>query len=190
MILASASPRRRELLTQIGVLFTVDPADIDESLLVDEAPGAYVERMAREKAGVVAARHPGETVLGSDTTVVCDGEILAKPADTEDAVRMLKALSGRSHQVLTGVAVACDAEVRSQVVTTEVRFRELAEDEITAYVATGEPLDKAGGYGIQGFGAVFVADMKGSYSNVVGLPLTETAALLQQSDIPLWQLGN
>lgn len=190
MILASASPRRRELLTQIGVLFTVDPADIDESLLVQEAPLAYVERMAREKAQAVAVRHPGDTVLGSDTTVVCDGAILAKPVDRDDAVRMLTALSGRSHQVLTAVALVTGERVRSQVVTTEVRFRELSIDEIHAYVATGEPMDKAGAYGIQGFGAVFVADMKGSYSNVVGLPLTETAALLRQSDVPVWQMEN
>lgn len=190
MILASASPRRKELLSQIGVVFSVDPADIDESLLENEAPAAYVERMAREKAQVVAARHAGETILGSDTTVVCDGEILAKPVDKEDAMRMLTALSGRSHQVLTGIALARDYEVHSQVVTTDVCFRDLTAAEIAAYVATGEPLDKAGGYGIQGFGAVFVADIKGSYSNVVGLPLTETAALLRVSDIPIWQTEN
>lgn len=190
MILASASPRRRELLTQIGVIFTVDPANIDETILVDERPEAYVERMAREKALAVAQRYPHEAVLGSDTTVVCAGEILVKPDGADDAVRMLTALSGRSHQVLTAVAVVKDGEARSLVVSTDVHFRELTSAEIEAYVATGEPLDKAGAYGIQGFGAILVADIKGSYSNVVGLPLTETAALLRESDVPVWQMDN
>ncbi len=190
MILASASPRRRELLTQIGVHFSIQPADIDETPYANEHPADYVERMAREKALAVALAIGEDFVLGADTTVVCDGEILAKPADAAEASAMLSSLSGRAHQVLTAVALAQAGQVRSQVVSTRVRFRDLSADEIAAYVATGEPMDKAGAYGIQGLGAILVADIQGSYSNVVGLPLTETATMLREAGIAVWQMEN
>lgn len=190
MILASASPRRRELLTQIGVHFSIQSADIDETPYVAELAADYVERMAREKALAVALTVGEEAVLGADTTVVCNGEILAKPADATEATAMLRSLSGRSHEVLTAVALAHAGRVSSQVVSTRVSFRDLAADEIAAYVASGEPMDKAGAYGIQGFGAILVADIQGSYSNVVGLPLTETAAMLRDAGIAVWQMEN
>ena len=190
MILASASPRRRELLTQIGVHFSIQPADIDETPYANEHPADYVERMAREKALAVALTIGEDFVLGADTTVVCDGEILAKPADAAEATAMLSSLSGQAHQVLTAVALAQAGQVRSQVVSTRVRFRDLSADEIAAYVATGEPMDKAGAYGIQGLGAILVADIQGSYSNVVGLPLTETATMLREAGIAVWQMEN
>ena len=190
MILASASPRRRELLTQIGVHFSVTPADIDETPFRGEEPAAYVERMAREKAHAIAITSGDEAVLGADTTVVCQGEILVKPADAVEAIAMLTSLSGRSHQVMTAVALAQGGSIRSQVVTTQVSFRALSAQEIQDYVATGEPMDKAGAYGIQGLGAILVADIQGSYSNVVGLPLTETAAMLREAGVAVWQMEN
>ena len=190
MILASSSPRRRELLTQIGVRFSIEAADIDETPLVNEAAVAYVERMALEKARAVAARHPGDVVLGSDTSVIFEDRILGKPVDEADAVATLTALSGQTHKVLSAVALVADDRAEVISVATNVTFRTLSEAEIRAYVATGEPADKAGSYGIQGMGAILVASISGSYSNVVGLPLTETAALLNEFDVPVWQAGN
>ncbi|QSP96592.1 septum formation inhibitor Maf [Marinobacter salinisoli] len=186
IILASASPRRSELLQQIGVSFTVQPADVDETPLKDERPEHYVERLAREKALAVAAIHPDAMVLGSDTSVVLDGCVLGKPRDRADARRMLSELSGRSHQVMTAVALAHQSECRSLVVTTDVEFRVLSDGEMDAYTATAEPMDKAGGYGIQGHGGIFVRELRGSYSAVVGLPLQETASLLEQAGYPVW----
>ncbi|MCD8523603.1 MAG: Maf-like protein [Saccharospirillaceae bacterium] len=186
LILASASPRRRELLQQIGVKFRVDVADIDETPLLAEPPAAYVARLALDKARKVAAENPGFVVLGSDTTVVLDNGILGKPENDADAVRILTALSGRCHQVMTAVALVNDEQQRVQTVVTNVHFAPLSRAQINAYVATGEPADKAGAYGIQGLGAVLVDAIEGSYSNVVGLPLTETAALLQAFNIPIW----
>lgn len=186
LILASASPRRRELLQQIGVKFRIEVADIDETPLSAEPPAAYVARLALGKAQKIAAENPGCVVLGSDTTVVLDDEILGKPENADDAARMLAALAGRRHQVMTAVALVKDDQQRVQTVITNVHFAPLSAAQISAYVATGEPADKAGAYGIQGLGAVLVDAIEGSYSNVVGLPLTETAAMLQQFDIPIW----
>lgn len=190
MILASSSPRRRELLAQIGVRFHTDVADIDETPRPGEAAVAYVERMALEKAQRVAARHPQEVVLGSDTSVIFNGQILGKPADDKEAVAMLARLSGQTHEVLSAVAVVRGERSRVISVATKVQFRALSDAEIEQYVATGEPRDKAGSYGIQGMGAILVAGIEGSYSNVVGLPLTETAALLNEFDVPVWQASN
>lgn len=178
--LASRSPRRRELLTQIGVPFEPLDIEIDERRQRDEAPAAMVERLARTKAkaGAAQALDTDRLVLAADTAVALDGDILGKPADRDDALAMLERLSGREHEVYSGVAVACDAELDSRVVRSIVRLRAITAAERTAYWATGEPADKAGAYAIQGRGAVFVEHLAGSYSNVVGLPLCETAALL------------
>lgn len=187
--LASASPRRRELLLQIGVPHRRVAAPIDESVLSGETPAAYVERLARAKAaaGLAALGEPTACVLGADTAVVLDGRILGKPLDRADGLAMLTALSGRSHEVLTAVAVADGSRCRAQVVSSRVHLRPIAPAEQQAYWETGEPLDKAGGYAIQGLAAIFVDRLEGSYSAVVGLPLAETAALLAEFGIPCWQ---
>lgn len=190
LYLASGSPRRRELLTQIGVPFVTQIVPIDESPLPDEAPDVYVERLARAKAqaGLASLGDVEDAVvLGADTAVVLDGRILGKPLDRADALATLSALSGREHQVMTAIALASRDRVASQVVVSQVRFRPLSEAEIAAYWASGEPQDKAGSYGIQGLAAVFVSQLQGSYSAVVGLPLCETAALLAEFAIPCWQ---
>ncbi|QMV62562.1 Maf family protein [Pseudomonas berkeleyensis] len=190
LFLASASPRRRELLAQIAVPCVTQIASIDESPLPDEPAAAYVERLALEKAraGLAALSDPDDAVvLGADTVVVLDGRILGKPLDFEDFCRTLNGLSGRSHQVMTAVAlVSRDAEA-AQIVCSDVTFRPLSEAEIAAYWASGEPCDKAGGYGIQGLAAVFVSRIEGSYSAVVGLPLCETAQMLGDFGIACWQ---
>ena len=190
LYLASGSPRRRELLTQIAVPFRTLIAPIDENALPDESPVAYVERLALAKgqAGLAALIDSQDAVvLGADTAVVLDGRILGKPADRDEALATLSALSGRSHQVLTAVALVSRERVASRVVTSQVTFRPLSLAEIEAYWASGEPQDKAGCYGIQGLAAVFVSQLHGSYSAVVGLPLCETAALLAEFAIPCWQ---
>ncbi|MCK9816389.1 Maf-like protein [Pseudomonas sp. MAFF 302046] len=193
LYLASGSPRRRELLTQIGVPFTAISADIDETPLLDESPAAYVERLARGKAaaglGLIASSHSlaPACVLGADTAVVLDGRILGKPLDQADSLAMLLALSDREHEVLTAIAVLDKQRCESRVVRSLVRFRSISPEEAAAYWASGEPQDKAGGYGIQGLAAVFVAGLNGSYSAVVGLPLCETAELLGHFGIPCWQ---
>lgn len=175
-------------MRQLGVVFKIKAADIDETPAPDESPRQYVSRLAEHKASVVA-RELGEqsVVLGADTVVVSRGDILGKPRDPTHAEQMLRALSGSNHEVLTGIAlVRPRAEAVSQVLvaTTEVRFRTLSEQEIARYVATGEPMDKAGAYGIQGLAGVFVESLNGSYSNVVGLPLTETYQLLCAEGVP------
>lgn len=188
--LASGSPRRRELLAQIGVSFVTLSASIDETALPDEPAERYVERLAREKAqaGLAAlAAAPGCVVLGADTSVVLDGRILGKPESRAEALATLAALSGREHLVLTAVALASAGGIESRVVTSRVRFRPLRAGEAEAYWDTGEPCDKAGSYGIQGLAAVFVSQIEGSYSAVVGLPLCETAQLLESFGIPCWQ---
>lgn len=188
LILASSSPRRQELLTQIGVPFSVQVPAIDETPLVGEAPPAYVQRMAEEKARAVLAQQAGDVcVLAADTSVIVDGLILGKPADAADAKAMLLRLSGREHQVLSAIAVADQSRLNSHVVSCKVAFRTLTDAEIEAYWLTGEPRDKAGSYAIQGLGAVFVQAIHGSYSAVVGLPLAETAALLGEFAIACWQ---
>lgn len=190
LYLASASPRRRELLTQIGVAFVTRVQPIDETPQPAEAPAAYVERLALAKAQAVLATLDGRhaaVVLGSDTAVVLDGRILGKPVDREDGLATLAALAGREHQVLTAVALVSATRAEARVVSSTVRFKPLTQAQIEAYWATGEPCDKAGSYGIQGLAAVFVSQMQGSYSAVVGLPLCETAELLAQFAIPCWQ---
>lgn len=190
IVLASASPRRAELLTQIGVSFRACPADIDETPGAGEAPAHYVERLAREKALAILVSEPDATVIGSDTSVVLGGRILGKPVGPEEAKDMLQRLSGNTHQVMTAVAVASATACKSRISVTEVRFRQLSDAEIEAYVSTGEPMDKAGGYGIQGRGGIFVEELRGSYSAVVGLPLQETAELLAGAGYPVWETWN
>lgn len=190
LYLASGSPRRRELLAQIGVSFTPLIASIDETPLRDEPAYGYVERLAREKAlaGLATLEQANAAVvLGADTAVVLDGRILGKPADRAEGLAMLAALAGREHQVLTAVALAAAGRIESQVVTSRVTFRALRAGEAEAYWASGEPQDKAGGYGIQGLAAVFVSQLHGSYSAVVGLPLCETAQMLEAFGVPCWQ---
>ncbi|WP_426750892.1 Maf family protein [Myxococcus sp. Y35] len=184
LVLASASPRRRELLSQLDIRFTVSAADIDETPRAGEAAPAYVERLAREKAGVVATRHPGAWVLAADTTVALGTELMGKPRDAEEAQAMLARLSGRTHDVYTGVALAGRHEA-ALVVHTRVTFRALSAAEMAWYAHTGEPLDKAGAYAIQGKGGFLVAGVEGSTSNVVGLPLAETVALLERAGVPV-----
>lgn len=169
LILASTSPRRAELLTAAGIEFAVRAADVDETLLPGESPADYVLRLSRWKALAVA--RPGDLVLGADTTVVIHDEIAAKPIDHADAKRMLRALSGQWHDVLTGVTLLRDDMILSDVDTTRVRFVEISDSELDWYVNTGEPMDKAGGYGIQGLASRFVERIEGNYANVVGLPV-------------------
>jgi nucleoside triphosphate pyrophosphatase len=178
LILASASPRRVDLLREAGYAFDVEPADVDESEAAGELPRAYVLRVAALKGGVVAAAHPDAVVLAADTTVVVDGQMLAKPADDDDARRMLGLLSGRTHEVLTGVVVLRAGRQTSAIVGTRVRFRPMTAVDIDWYVASGEPRDKAGAYGVQGLAARFVEAIDGSYSNVVGLPVAAVRDLL------------
>jgi len=190
LYLASGSPRRRELLTQIGVPFTVTSAPIDETPLPAESAVAYVERLAKAKAEAGLAQLDGPAVvLGADTAVVLDGRILGKPENREDALAMLADLADREHQVLTAVALSDGQCSLSVCVTSNVRFRAITAEEATRYWASGEPADKAGGYAIQGLGAVFVTGLQGSYSAVVGLPLSETAELLAQFGIACWQVA-
>jgi septum formation protein len=188
IILASTSPRRRELLAQLGVPYEVVAVDVDESCRAGESPEDYVVRLALEKAraGVTAARRVAPLVLGADTAVVLDGEILQKPAGRDDALAMLARLSGRTHRVLSGVALAGRCEC-ARVSDSLVTFRDIGARERLAYWETGEPADKAGAYAIQGLGAVFVRRLQGSYSGVVGLPLCETAEMLTQCGIELFR---
>lgn len=179
LILASASPRRRELLAQAGFTFEVRAADIDESRHAGEPPMDYVRRLALEKAQAIATRNPGAVVLGADTTVVLEGEVLNKPADHADAERMLRLLSGRTHQVHTGLAVVGGPGHQSHVETTDVVFRVIGEEELAAYLASGDPMDKAGAYGIQGYAARWIPRIEGDYFNVVGLPLAAVVRLLE-----------
>ena len=179
LVLASASPRRAELLRQINVPFSVEPARIDETRLANESPEQYVLRLAREKAAVVHDRLGRGPVLGSDTSVVLGNKIFGKPNDVTDFTRMFMALSGGTHQVMSAVAVVDAEKVETAISVTEVCFRTLSAADIENYWHTGEPLGKAGGYAIQGIAATFVAHIKGSYSGVMGLPLFETAALLE-----------
>jgi septum formation protein len=197
--LASRSPRRRDLLKQIGVPFELlllredlkRGADVDETPLLDESPGVYVLRMAGAKANTavrqIAFRGlPQKPVLAADTTVVFDDRIIGKPVNAADATRILRALSGREHQVLTAVALALREQVETQISVSSVWFHELSDADIRRYVASGEPLDKAGAYAIQGRAGAFVTRIAGSYSGIMGLPLAETAELLKRFDIPLY----
>jgi septum formation protein len=178
LILASSSPRRRELLTLAGIAFTVDSIDIDETHRPGESPEAFTQRLAREKAEPIFAKHPNATVLGADTIVVCDEKILGKPIDAADAARMLRLLSGRNHQVITGVAVLSQSGTRTQAEITMVTMKKLSEEEIKNYIATGEPMGKAGAYAIQGRASIWIPRIEGDYFNVVGLPLALVASML------------
>jgi septum formation protein len=181
LVLASASPRRRELLSQAGFFFEVHPAHVNEDLRPEEDPIAYVVRLAREKARTVYGllEDPEAIVLGADTTVTLDGHILAKPDDSSDAGRMLRMLSGRTHRVITGVAIATSAGTEVAAEVTGVQFLTLTDEEIAAYIATGEPMDKAGAYGIQGYAAKWIPRIEGCYFNVVGLPLALVSTMLE-----------
>jgi len=192
LYLASTSPRRSELLAQIGVQISIFSVDTDESPIVGEIPSAYVLRLAEAKAQagweyMVANRLPELPVLGADTTVVLGDRALGKPVNQEDCIQSLMSLSGRTHQVLTAVAIKKANVVVSELSVTNVTFKELTPDLLEQYWLTGEPQDKAGGYGIQGFGAVFVDKIEGSYSGVVGLPIEKTVLLLNQFNVGMWQ---
>jgi septum formation protein len=187
LCLASMSPRRRALLEQIGVPHVVQAADIDESLAAAESPQSYVVRMARAKACAVRARGVTLPVLAADTTVVVDGALCGKPHDEAAAIAMLQRLSGRTHQVLTAVALATAHDCACSLSASEVRFRPLLAAECARYWRSGEPRDKAGGYAVQGLAAVFIEHLSGSYSGVMGLPLFETAQLLRAAGIGYWQ---
>ena len=187
LILASSSPRRAGYLRELGFSFRRVVPAVDETSRRGESPRRYVRRLAESKAGVVSERYPGHWVVGTDTTVVVDGRILGKPADDRDARRMLKLLSGRSHQVVSAIALARfqDRILRSRISTTRVFVRKLAPDEIRGYVETGEPMGKAGAYGIQGVGSFLVSRIEGSFSNVVGFPLEMFFELWNDADLPL-----
>jgi len=193
LVLASASPRRQDLLRNAGIPFTVQPADIDETPLPNESPVACVERLAREKTLAISKLRPLDLVLGADTTVVVNGVMLAKPADAEDAGRMLRLLSGCTHQVITGVCLAApqpetkkqdqrteNFELKTASETTLVTFATLSDADIRDYVATGEPKDKAGAYAIQGIASRWIPRIEGDYSNVVGLPVALVCRMLRQ----------
>jgi len=185
LVLASASPRRQELLRNAGISFIVQPADVDETPIPGESARDCAERLAREKALKIWRSRPHDVVLGADTVVVIDGEILGKPADAEDAARMLRKLSGREHQVITGVCVAGIRAGADEAVTgsetTLVTVTAISEEEIREYVATGEPMDKAGAYAIQGIAARWIPRIEGDYSNVVGLPVAMVYRMLRQA---------
>ena len=185
LLLASASPRRRDLLAQAGLKFTAVPANLNEDLLPDEAAAAYVQRLAEEKGQAVWNAHRASdtaddplVVLGADTCVVVDGRILGKPVDTADVRRMLTLLSGRTHVVMTGLAVVTRDKVARDVEITQVTFDQLSDREIARYIATGEPFDKAGAYAIQGYAGIYIPKIEGNYFNVMGLPLPLVHELL------------
>jgi len=179
VVLASSSPRRRELLNLIGIAHEVRPANLDESMRPRETPRRHAERLARDKASAVAMRDPDLITIAADTIVVINRKVLGKPADKDEAARMLGMLSGREHTVITAVAVSRGKKLRSAIEEVKVKFRRLREEEIEAYVATGEPMDKAGAYGIQGYGATIVERVEGDYFAVMGLPLVRLIGLMR-----------
>jgi septum formation protein len=179
VVLASSSPRRRQLLDLIGIAHVVRPAHIDETMRPREAPRRHAERLAREKATAVATRDPELITIGADTVVVINRKVLGKPGDDAEAMHMLSQLSGREHTVITAVAVSRGKKLRSAIEEVRVKFRRLREDEIEAYVTTGEPMDKAGAYGIQGYGATIVERIEGDYFAVMGLPLVRLITLMR-----------
>jgi septum formation protein len=180
LILASQSPRRAELLQRLGLDFEIVPAEIDESYVDNEMPAAHAERLAREKAFAISSRRPDALVIGSDTIVVLGNSVLGKPRDRGEAVEMLTRLAGREHLVFTGVAVASGGRIESELERVRVRFRNLDRRACEEYVATGEPMDKAGAYGIQGFGSALVESIDGDYFAVMGLPVVCTLALVER----------
>ena len=179
--LASASPRRREILRSLGLQFTYAGEDLDEQVRAGETAEELVVRLAGDKAHAAAGSRPGTAVLGADTVVVLNGEVFGKPRDESDAVAMLAALSGRTHEVMTGVALSYGEHRLTTLSRSKVRFRDITRAEARAYWRTGEPQDKAGGYAVQGLAAIFIADLRGSYSGVMGLPVFETAAMLRSA---------
>jgi len=181
LILASASPRRRELLLQAGLCYDVLPADIDETQHDGEKPTAYAQRLALEKAQTISALHAGAVVLGADTIVELDGEVLHKPSNVAEAQQMLRALSGRAHRVHTGIAVVYGADQWQHLETTTVYFAEISEADFAHYLASGDSLDKAGAYGIQGYAARWIPRIEGDFFNVMGLPIAATMRLLRAS---------
>ena len=192
LILASASPRRHELLTQAGLTFTAEAADLNEDLLPNEAAAAYVQRLAEEKAQAVWNAHRASdtaenplVVLGADTCVVVEGQILGKPTDSADARRMLELLSGRTHAVLTGIAAITAKRTVRDLDITQVTFNVITDSEIGRYISSGEPLDKAGAYAIQGYAARWIPRIEGCYFNVVGLPIARTITLLAQAELDI-----
>ena len=189
VVLASGSPRRHHLLNLIGIAHEVRPSNIDETMRPRETPRRHAERLAREKASAIAKRDPDLITIGADTIVVVNRKVLGKPRDTDDAARMLALLSGREHVVTTAVAVSRGKKLRSAVEEVSVRFRRLRDDEIDAYIATGEPMDKAGAYGIQGYGATIVERIEGDYFAVMGLPIVRLIGLLRDVGIR-YQFGN
>jgi septum formation protein len=182
LILASASPRRRDLLTQAGLRFDILPAHIDETLRPNESPTAYVQRLALEKAQTIHNLHPKATILGADTTVVLEQQILNKPTDLSDAERILRLLSNRVHQVHTGIAVVTPHTQRTHVETTSVFFAPIPDADLAHYLSTGDSLDKAGAYGIQGYAARWITRIEGDFFNVMGLPIAATIHLLRESN--------
>ncbi len=181
LVLASASPRRRELLQNAGIAFEVHPADIPEEPRPGETARDCAERLAREKALTVAGQRPNEVVLGADTVVVVDGQILGKPFNASDATRMLRTLSGRQHQVITGICLVASSQPLVASATTLVTMSEITDEEIASYVASGEPMDKAGAYAIQGLASRWIPRIEGDYSNVVGLPVALVWRMLRQA---------
>ena len=189
VVLASSSPRRRELLNLIGIAHEVRPANLDESMRPRETPRRHAERLARDKASAVAMRDPDLITIAADTIVVINRKVLGKPVDKEDAARMLAMLSGREHTVITAVAVSRGKKLRSAIEEVKVKFRRLREEEIEAYIATGEPMDKAGAYGIQGYGATIVERVEGDYFAVMGLPLVRLVGLMREVGV-VYQFGS
>ena len=188
-ILASQSPRRRALLETIGLPVRIVPSDIGEHPVAGETPAAMVSRLSALKALAVSSEHAAAIVIGADTTVAVDGDVLGKPVNGDEAVQMLERLSGRWHTVFSGVSLARDGKlVGTRVASTKVRMRRYDRDIARRYAATGEPLDKAGAYGIQGFGALMVAEIRGSYDTVVGLPLREIGDILEEAGLAIWDL--
>lgn len=183
IILASQSPRRSDLLRMLGLTFDTIPADIDETYRSGEQPAPHAERLAREKTQAIAARHPEAAIIGSDTVVVLDGEVLGKPRDEQEAVAMLMRLQGREHEVATGIAVWVEGTIHSGVERVRVRFRPFDEPTAAAYAATHEPMDKAGAYGIQGYGATLVERIEGDFFAVMGLPICRMIALLEAAGL-------
>ena len=183
LVLASASPRRQELLRNAGIAFEVQPADIPEDPLPGELAKECAERLAREKALAIARQRPHDVVLGADTVVVVDGQLLGKPSDAADAARMLRLLSGRNHQVITGVCLVVNGQPSVASETTVVTMSEITGEDIAAYVATGEPMDKAGAYAIQGIASRWIPRIEGDYSNVVGLPVALAHSMLRLAGI-------
>jgi len=189
VVLASASPRRRDLLNLIGIAHEVRPANIDETVRPRESPRRYAERLAREKASAIASRDPDLITIGADTVVVIDRKVLGKPADTADAARMLRMLSGREHTVITAVAVSRGRKLRSAIEEVRVKFRRLRDDEIDEYIAMEKPTDKAGAYCIQGYGATIVERIEGDYFAVMGLPLVRLVGLMRDVGVR-YQFGD